>query len=101
MTTCPGACRGHHIGLLALLRSSSAPKSLLSICRARHAPDVRGMQKADVMVRRNALGVPGAANDVKADNRKGGGAPKPGGSRFCRPQQLRRHLQLSTFIQHG
>ena len=87
--------RGHHIGLLALLRSSRAHNSLLSICRARHAPDVRGMQQADVMVRRNALGVPGAANDVKADNRMGGGAPKPGGSRFCRPQQLRRHLQFA------
>ena len=63
--------------------------------RDRDDVDVRGMQQADVMVRRNALGVPGAANDVKADNRKGGGAPKPGGSRFCRPQQLRRHLQFA------
>lgn len=53
----PGVVRGHHIGLLALLRSSRAHNSLLSICRARHAPDVRGMQQADVMVKRsNASG---------------------------------------------
>ena len=53
----PGVVRDHHIGLLALLRSSRAHNSLLSICRARHAPDVRGMQQADVMVRRsNASG---------------------------------------------
>ena len=31
----PGPAPGHHIGLLALLRSSSAHNSLLSICRAR------------------------------------------------------------------
>ena len=31
----PAQRRGHHIGLLALLRSSSAHNSLLSICRAR------------------------------------------------------------------
>lgn len=49
----PGVVRGHHIGLLALLRSSRAHNSLLSICRARHAPDVRGMQQADVMVKRS------------------------------------------------
>ena len=63
---------------------------------AMHALGDRGITSAsragiDVMARRNALGVPGAANDVKAGNRKGRGAPKPGGSRSCRPQQLRRH----------
>lgn len=49
----PAMRRGHHIGMLALLRSSRAPNSLLSICRARHAPDVRWMQQADVMVKRS------------------------------------------------
>ena len=46
----PAKRRGHHIGLLARLRSSRVPKALSRFAGRDNAPDVRGMQQVDVMV---------------------------------------------------
>ena len=66
LTTVPAQRRGHHIGLLALLRSSRAHKSLLSICRARPrtgcAGDAAGRCDGDRMTES-----PGVMNVQAAD----------------------------------